>query len=145
MNQEDRMRLEREYASRSDESLLEAAESGRDQFQEGVYDLIMAEIKRRRLQDELTERERLRQRQEEIEEGELELVLLRRFAYMHEAELAKDLLEEEGIEAVILSDDYGGVPKELGFGTGQAKLLVFEDDVERAEELLESAEEDQEP
>ena len=138
MDQDMRMRLEQEYARYSDESLLEAAELGRDEFQEGVYEIILAEIRRRGLQEQVEERRQLKEEQRETEESGGELVMLRRFSFGHEAELAKAVLEEEGIETVIVSDDLGTVPPGISVGTGSAKLLVFEDDLERAEEILDS-------
>lgn len=143
MDQEQRIRLEQEYARHSDESLLDAAELGREEFQEGVYDIILTEVKRRRLEEQLDERLELLERKQEIDEDELELVLLRRFSFMHEAELAKNILEENDIDTVLLPDDYGTAPSAVAFGTGGAKLLVLEDDLEMAEELLATMEDDQ--
>jgi hypothetical protein len=50
------MRLEQQYAQYSDEGLLDAAELGREDYQEGVYEIILAELKRRKLEEQLDER-----------------------------------------------------------------------------------------
>ena len=142
MNQDQRMRLEQEYARYSDESLLDVAELGRDDFQEGVFDIVLAEVKKRGLEEQLEERLEILERKQEIEEDGLDLVVLKRFSFMHEAELAKIVLEENDIEAILLPDDYGTAPSSVAFGAGGAKLLVLEDDLEMAEELLKDMEED---
>ncbi len=64
-----------------------------------------------------------------------ELVNIRTFLNRHEAELAKGLLAEKGIEAIISADDAGTFRPHLTFGTG-VRLLVKKEEVEKAEEAL---------
>ncbi len=64
------------------------------------------------------------------------LVLVKNFSQREEAELAKNLLETEGIKAMVTADDYGGMNPALGWATGGAKLMVREKDKERALEIL---------
>jgi hypothetical protein len=64
-----------------------------------------------------------------------EHVVLRRFNYRHEAEVVRSVLEGDGIEAVVTSDDCGSVDPALGLVRG-ACVVVGGEDVERAEELL---------
>jgi hypothetical protein len=137
------MRLEQQYAQYSDEGLLEAAELGREEFQEGVYDIILAEVKRRRLEEQLDEKVESRRRTNEIQEDGLDIVLLRRFTFVQEAEFAKNLLEENDIQSVIMMDDYGTAPSAVAFGIQQAKLLVLEDDFEMADEILKTMEDEE--
>jgi len=66
----------------------------------------------------------------------LKLIKVRSFLYRHEAEMAKELLETEGVEVMISSDDHGGVRPSLAYAAG-VDLLVREEDVDRASELLE--------
>jgi hypothetical protein len=73
----------------------------------------------------------------------LDLVLLRRFTFVQEAEFAKNLLEENDIQAVIMKDDYGTAPTAVTFGIQQAMLLVLEDDFEMAEKILNSMEDEE--
>lgn len=54
-----------------------------------------------------------------------------------EANLAKGLLEENGIKATISADDYGGVGPHVLMGMGGARLMVREEDKEAAMHLLE--------
>ena len=62
------------------------------------------------------------------------LVPIGTFATRSDAEIAQGLLASAGIEASVSSDDAGGA---YPFGlSGGAQLLVDEDDVETASELL---------
>jgi hypothetical protein len=57
------------------------------------------------------------------------------FSDRYEADLAQGLLEANDIEAVTFSDDCGSVDPALAYGLG-VRLLVREEDVERAKEVL---------
>jgi hypothetical protein len=76
-----------------------------------------------------------------------DLVAIKTFAYRHEAELAKNLLAEEGIESVVSADDLGSHRPHLLFTGGKggmAKLLVRKEDVQEAERILAVLEEPRE-
>jgi hypothetical protein len=62
-------------------------------------------------------------------------VVLRTFAYRHEAELVRGLLATRGVDAFVVSDDCGAVDPALEFGRG-THLLVADEDLERAREAL---------
>ena len=64
-----------------------------------------------------------------------ERVVLRQFNYRAEAEIVRELLEANGIEAFVVSDDCGAVDPALQFGRG-ANLLVAEKDFARADQLV---------
>lgn len=66
------------------------------------------------------------------------LVAIRTYLTRIDAELARTALDAGGIESMIRSDDAGGLRPHLWMG-GIA-LLVREEDVERAEQLLVEAE-----
>lgn len=66
-----------------------------------------------------------------------DLVIAHVFAYRHEAELARGMLEAGGIEAMIAADDCGGQRPLLGANTG-IRLLVRRNDEQDARELLEA-------
>ena len=66
-----------------------------------------------------------------------EKVVVRRFSYRHEAEVARSFLDGNGIEAWVTSDDCGSVDPALGLVRG-ASLVVADENASRAEELLES-------
>ena len=57
-----------------------------------------------------------------------------RYRYRHEAEMRRSLLEDEGIDAVVVGDDAGGMYPI--FQTGTIRLVVGPDDVERARAIL---------
>jgi len=65
------------------------------------------------------------------------IVAIRTFVNEFEAERTKGILEEEGIECCVSSDDIGGMgpPQQIIEGI---KLLVLEEDVERAKEILDA-------
>jgi hypothetical protein len=65
------------------------------------------------------------------------------YSARYEAELAQSVLETNGIETLISSDDAGGVGPALAFTRG-VQLLVKEEDIQKAEELLKTLEASQE-
>ena len=63
------------------------------------------------------------------------LVVIRRYSSDFEAQLARAILEANGIAAVVLHDDAGGMLPSLSFVEG-VRLAVRTDRVEDALELL---------
>ena len=70
------------------------------------------------------------------------LVSLKTFNNDAEAELVKNILEDNGIDALVKADDCAGMVPFLQFGSGGVHLLVFEEDVEKAQEMLKKIEEE---
>jgi Putative prokaryotic signal transducing protein len=64
-------------------------------------------------------------------------VSLKSCASREEAEFLKTLLESNGIRAIVLADDYVGLPLLV---SGGVQLQVLEEDVQRARQILEEAE-----
>ncbi len=64
-----------------------------------------------------------------------DLVVVATFADRPEAELAKGALEAAGIDAVVRSDDSGGLRPAMTFSNG-AQLVVRAVDAEAAREIL---------
>src|SRR3989338_2467285 len=64
------------------------------------------------------------------------LILIKTFLHRHEAEGAKGLLKEQGIESIVSADDAGGQYPGASLGMGNVKLLVQEPDVPKANEFL---------
>ncbi len=64
-----------------------------------------------------------------------DLVAVRTFGTQIEADLARGALEAAGIESAISADDAGGTRPHLWVGGG-VRLLVREEDAERAAEIL---------
>lgn len=60
------------------------------------------------------------------------------FAYRHEAEFARETLRAAGIESVLIADDAGGAYAGLSF-TRSARLIVHNEDLARAKEVLDQA------
>jgi hypothetical protein len=61
--------------------------------------------------------------------------IVRTFSDRGEAEIARSLLESEGIRALLSADDLAGNTPPLDFSAG-LQLVVEAEDVERARELL---------
>lgn len=66
------------------------------------------------------------------------LTQIRTFLYRHEAEMAKELLEGQGIKVLLSIDDAGGTRPQLAY-SGGAVILVMEEDAQRARDLLNHA------
>lgn len=65
-------------------------------------------------------------------------VVLARFHYRHEAELAHGYLQDAGIPAGLFIDDAGGMEVGLAFAN-PARLVVHRDRAVEAREILENA------
>lgn len=72
-----------------------------------------------------------------MDENTENTVIVRTFTNEFEAERAKGILKQEGIECCVSSDDVGGMgpPQQLIQGI---KLLVLEEDEKRAKEILDA-------
>jgi hypothetical protein len=66
---------------------------------------------------------------------ESDLLVIRRFGNLFDAEVAQSALEAAGIESLLRADDAGGVQPGLWAGRG-VDLLVSAEDAESAEEIL---------
>jgi hypothetical protein len=64
-------------------------------------------------------------------------VVVKTFMSEFEAEIAKGMLEEEGIECYVSSDDTGGMRPHLQLTLG-VRLIVMEKDLQRTLEILDA-------
>lgn len=64
------------------------------------------------------------------------LVVVRTYWYRHEAEIGRSMLEANGVDAMIVADDFGGLDPALGADTG-VRLMVKREDEDTAKKLLE--------
>lgn len=65
-----------------------------------------------------------------------DLIVAQVYRFRHEAELARGMLEADGIEAVIVADDCGGQRPLLGASAG-VRLLIRRSDAQKVRKLLE--------
>jgi protein-export membrane protein SecD len=65
------------------------------------------------------------------------LKVIKTYFHKHDAQIAKALLEDSGIESIVSADDAGGFRPHLTLGTGNVRLLVQETDFEKAKDVLE--------
>jgi len=70
------------------------------------------------------------------------LVVVHAFASGPEAEMAKGALESAGIDAMIQADSAGGTTPYLAWASGGFKILVRDEDVAAAREVLEPLDDD---
>jgi hypothetical protein len=69
-------------------------------------------------------------------------VIIKKFTTRMEAELARGMLQENGIKAVVTADDAGGMYPQLASSLG-AQLRVEESDASTALQLLENDSEEE--
>jgi hypothetical protein len=69
---------------------------------------------------------------------DIKLVVVQSFGNRLEAELAKGVLEESGIRAIIQGDTAGRMREHLAWSGAGFKILVREDDAARARDVLTS-------
>ena len=74
----------------------------------------------------------------------IKLIVVRSCGSRVEAELAKGALEEAGIEAIIQADTAGGMREHLAWSGAGFKILVREDEVIAARDVLASPATDRE-
>jgi len=128
--------LLKKYRSLVDEEILELAAEGRDEFQDGVYDLILEEIKKRGLEEKLDELKRREETPAVPEESGEELVTVGEFAQGIESHIVKSKLESEGIE-VFLANEFMVSGSWVNADIfGKIKLQVRSSDLEKAREIL---------
>ncbi|UCC94765.1 MAG: DUF2007 domain-containing protein [Candidatus Omnitrophota bacterium] len=132
MDNKERERLREEYQYLSDEEIIELFQTDKEEFPEGVYEIVLEEFQKRGLQKKIDEMKRLEElRKQAAHEG---LAVVKTFPYRHYAEAARGLLEDKGIEAIVLADDAGGYRPHIALG--MVKLLVKEENIEKAQEIL---------
>jgi len=73
---------------------------------------------------------------DEISRNSDDLKLVKSFNSEVQAEMAKELLAREGIPAIILSDDCGGMQPQLQSLSKGVRLLVEPGDLEQAKDIL---------
>jgi len=63
------------------------------------------------------------------------LVVVRTYSYRHEAEVGRAMLEANGVDAMIMADDFGGMRPDVGAHTG-VRLVVRREDEDTATKLI---------
>jgi hypothetical protein len=86
----------------------------------------------------LIQRARLQKKPEDITTHDAKLIVVQSFGSQFEAELAKGVLEEAGIQAIIQGDTAGRMREHLAWSGAGFKILVREDDAATAHDVLAS-------
>jgi hypothetical protein len=69
-----------------------------------------------------------------------DLVTFKRFPRQHEAQVARGLLNANGIDAIVSWDDWGRIiPQKYGKSKHGIRLMIKEEDVKRAEDVFREA------
>ena len=98
--------------------------------------MIPSLLVRASIEKKIEERKISGQNEERLRQEDIDLVVVRRFLYRYEAEFAKGLLSEKGIESIVSADDAGGMRPDIAFGRVAVYLLVKKDDFQRAQDAL---------
>ena len=69
------------------------------------------------------------------------LVCIKTYTDRLQAELARGLLESNNIKAMVSADDAGGANPALLLATGGVRLLIKEEDIQKAVKVLENSNE----
>lgn len=69
-------------------------------------------------------------------------IVFKVYFHQHEAELARGLLTEAGIQSVLKGDDCGGFRPHLTIGMGNYQLKIHPNDVQEAREILQVLDEE---
>jgi len=104
----------------------------RAEYREGFFRCSDCDIP---LVDQLPADRSVTDRQAGFEPDHPELVVLRNFPTLIEADLAKSALESVGIDSMVRTDNEGGQSPGLAFSQG-VELLVRADDVTAANDML---------
>ena len=139
MEEQERLRLKKLYTDMPEEHLIELIlEDGEAYKKEPyeAYELMLAEAKKRGIEKKIEERKKSAQNTEYLRHKDMDLVVARRFPYRNEAEYAKNILESNGIEAIITADDCGFMRAHLTLTGRGAELLVKKEDLDKAKEAL---------
>ena len=130
MDSQKKKRLKEVYEGMSDEALIEMSQAPEEDYQEGVYGLIMAEIKRRGLEDMLFSSKNEEHIDFESPDGRNWVEI-----YRYDDDMTRMRLEaffkELGIAFVMLP--YTTI---RGLPTGKGSVRVREDCVPRAEKII---------
>ncbi len=93
MDREEKVRLEKYYSEISDEEVMESLLGDKNDYQEGAYELLLAEAKKRRISDEEIKRNKLEARYGKMPREELIALLCAEEKDLMEEDLS--LLQEE--------------------------------------------------
>ncbi|MBU1043171.1 MAG: DUF2007 domain-containing protein [Candidatus Omnitrophica bacterium] len=125
------------YDNYNDEALLEALLLPEDDYQEGVYEILINLCKQRGLESKLAE---LRESKEETvpqaEETAQELVTVGKFLNVIDAHIAKTRLESEGIECYIQDENLVTLNWLYSNAIGGVRLQVNSADSSNARQIL---------
>jgi Putative prokaryotic signal transducing protein len=92
----------------------------------------------------IIQRARQQINEESLQAHDIKLVVIQSFGSQFEAELAKGVLEEAGIPAIIQGDTAGRMREHLAWSGAGFKALVREDDAAKARDVLASPVEEDE-
>lgn len=135
MDSEERIRLRRLYSEMPEEELIEMLLIDKKEYEPDVYEMLLAEAYNRGIERKVEERRKTRRDTSEDKEAEAgkekKLVVVAKVKVITEADLIRVLLASEAIECFF---------NECAFPfyrTSPIDIYVKEEDVERAQEIIE--------
>jgi len=137
MEYQERLRLKKLYGQYSDEALIEMLLESKQAYQEGVYELILEEAKKRDLEEKIEEMKKNKIEKESIMPEETDLVTIYAGSLL-EVQLLRSLLETEGI-MVFLKDEILGTNAPAytaAGGVGAIKVVIAKKDLDRAKLIV---------
>jgi len=138
MEEKERIRLNKLYEQYSDDALIDMALEDESAYQEGVYELILEEVKKRGLEKRIDEikKDKIEKESRPSEDvGDLVTVYA---GTQLEVQLLKNLLEAEGIAAFLKDEIIGTIlpPYASAGGAGAIKVTIPERDLMRAQPII---------
>ncbi len=139
-NPAERIRLKKLYEQTSSDKLIEMILEDEVQYNKEPYEgyeLLLEEVKKRGLEAKINEIKSCALDEEQQRFKDYDLVVVKTFPYRPEAEIAKGLLIEKGVEAILVADDCGGFRSHLTFTGRGVDLFVKKEDLKKSQEILE--------
>ncbi|SRR4030042_2714525 len=134
MDSQKKERLKKEYQYMSDDEIIELALTSKNEFEEGVYEIVLGEFRKRDLQKKIAEREK--QKRLQIESSGEDLATIAQFSQGAEAYIMRGRLETEGIGCFIADEHLISINWLYSNAIGGVKLQVKKSDIEKAKKIL---------
>jgi len=134
MDLKEKLRLKKVYSEMPEQQLLDMLSADEHEYQEGAYELLLEEAKRRGIEEEL---DKIRKNQEEKKRIQLEKPdrFIQIFETYNQADIAflKSILKANGIKFIVENENYNSIRPLTGV---PMKLKVSDSQLEKAKELL---------
>lgn len=136
MKKDEEIRLRKLYNEMSEQQLIDMLSEDEKDFQDGVYALLVEEVKRRSLEDKLDEITKIKKQRAIIKsQSEYKFVTIHSTPNSGEIAFIKSLLDSQEIPYHIKGENFGTLYGPCD-GLSRMDIMVREDYSEKAKELL---------